>query len=491
MINMKFKIFTLLSCALFGVFFITTSASAVTLGVSPPVISAPRVLKGGTAQYTVNVSMPTILNKDTYLAVEFKGDYGHYLTGPDTLIIPAGKNNVSYTFTIDPKEAAVGEYSARVLFYEKQAPEAESTGTGEGVGATVSVITGVNVVVNFGVSGEQFLEYKLIGIDMFDTEVNAPLFMEYMISNTGNVQWRPDSMELTFQDVDDETKTATMTVPGTEMELSNPGGVQSIKIRREHDLLVGKYTAAAKFFYQGEVVASLTTQIFNIYPEGTLKQSGDLVEIGANKTEFDPGEKIKFEASFHNSGNLLLTVLMITEIYTEDGTLVDLIRGSETEVDVADSVTLSEILELSEPGVYTIDAYVEYGVKKTDTKSMTITILAPEKEGLLQSVNSSMIMLIVLAIIIIIITLIFKKRKDRNNKDDKKIDPVSAPAASTPAIPVQTPSAAAEKLAEVSTKPVEQTPATAVPPEPGTPPLVQPEKPENPLKIEENKKELE
>ncbi|MFH1537070.1 MAG: hypothetical protein ABID45_03720 [Patescibacteria group bacterium] len=374
------------------------------VGISPSFIEKPNILKDSTQTTSILVFRDPEDSQEAVYDVKVRGEYAHYIIGPEQLIISAGKDSAQYTFEINPQDAAIGDYEVLIDFLRH--PEDLDTETGNGeknkVGAKIYITTGSTATVKFTVTGEQVLKYELVSFQARDTETDKPLYIDYSINNTGNVEWKPDKIELFFTDVLDDTKKSSIEILSEDIPLVKPGEFKEIISEASHDLSEGAYVGQAKFYYKDELVGKLSSQQFRVYAPGTLDQAGELISVSTNKTDYKAGEKIKLEAVFKNTGEIPVKALLITEIYKDDE-LKDLLRGQESIIDKGDEITLPQIIELFKSGKYTLSVYVEYGNRMTETKSVEIVV----KRSI--SIVISIIILIIVIAIIFASTLMCKK----------------------------------------------------------------------------------
>ncbi|HLD21816.1 MAG TPA: hypothetical protein VJB65_02855, partial [Patescibacteria group bacterium] len=83
--------------------------------------------------------------------------------------------------------------------------------------------------------------------------------------------------------------------------------------------------------------------------------------------------KIKLTAVFKNTGEITVPSILVTEIYQED-TLLDTQRSNEIIIDKTEEREIIHTMQFSRSGEYTLVAYVEYGHKVTQKKSITVSV---------------------------------------------------------------------------------------------------------------------
>ncbi|MDD4351597.1 MAG: hypothetical protein PHU71_01260 [Candidatus Gracilibacteria bacterium] len=380
MLSSSFKIRAFsLALGIFLSFLSLSQAQAV--GISPPTLSLKDVLRGTSQSQTVRIFKDEdAIDQDVTYKVSGSGEYAHYLIAPETLLIPAGQSSEEYTFEIHPETAASGKYEAELNFMEiNDTGELRKETTGA---ATSKVLSGVNLLISFTVSGEEKIDFDLSELHINDTEINALATITFLVRNKGNVDWKPDKIKFIFADAGDKSvKKVESSISGNDIALSTPGKSTQITLGTKAALEQGQYTATANFYYNGEVVATLKSNTFTVFEQGTLAQETKLLSISTNKTSFSPGENVKLEAQVKNTGEVAATATLIAEIYDQENSVVDLIRSEELTIEQGSEKKFSEFIPLPPTSsylsqAYTIDVYAEYGNgnKRTFTRSIRISI---------------------------------------------------------------------------------------------------------------------
>ncbi|MFH1142297.1 MAG: hypothetical protein ABIH67_03465 [Candidatus Uhrbacteria bacterium] len=408
--------------------FLSTVSPVQAIGVAPPMIAVENVHRDFGVTKSIRVSRAINETGDIILGAVFEGTYAHHFTGPDSITIPADQSGVEYEFTILPTDAASGDYTGRVVFYVM--PDNQE-GTGN---AKMYVIKGTAVTINYTVSGEELLAYEVLSMSAYDTEVERPVYVTYTVANLGNVEWRPERIELTFTDIEDETNVQIVDINSNDIEVVNPGVTESYQVAVDVALSEAKYQLSGKFYYQGQLIATLDGRTFSVYPEGTLDQFCELVSLVTNKDTYQLGEKVKLEALVKNTGDLPVSSVLYTEIYFGDE-LLDMVRGQEIIVSQGQEEILSEIIDLDNPGTYSFSSYVQYGSKKTSFETVEITVLPPPTAV---SWLNSTVGIIILALLIILIAIIIKLRR-RKKTVPVQVQPTPPPPPAVPTAPVQPP----------------------------------------------------
>ncbi len=393
-----------------------TPLPAKAIGASPSRISNVTVLRGTVQTQSISITRaPSEGNREVTVNVTKRGEYAHYIDAPESIILLSGQNSVIYTFDVDATDAAVGEYQVILSFLVDPYITAQTDTTSGGMSAGVGFITGVDIPITFTVSGDQVVSYDIQSMGMDDTEVDMPIFLTFNIHNTGNVEWKPEKVELTFTDISDPTHVVTEIVESEDFPVVKPSAESVVAVVQAASILIeGTYEVKAKFYYDGQVVAELaSSSLLTVYPTGTLAQSGELLSVSTNKASYERGEKVNASAIFKNTGEVKVSGTLYIDIY-KDGSYVDLLLGETLTVDMGDEVIFSKIIETDGPGDYVASTYVKYGNKKTDAIDLAFSVIsAGGVSDTLSFVNSAWGLAILIGIIIVIAVIIKITRKKK------------------------------------------------------------------------------
>ena len=349
---------------------------AYALGLSPPVITIPSILRGNPQHKSVTISRAPSDVGDLTIEVVPEGTFGNFIKTSDgkpvdgvTFPMMAGVNTAKYDFLVDPGKAQDGKYNVEVSFLKGLSAEALAHKTGS------IVKTGVTAVLKVTVGGDQKVSYAFDRVSGQDTETGNDTTVTYIIKNTGNVDWRPEKIHFSFLNKSDMTEAATADLSGDQIPMVYAGeDDKQLSSIVSPSLPVGEYFVKATFFDKGQQVGELTSRNpFNVYPEGTLKQAGEIVSMETNQTSYVTGDKILLDTVFHNTGAIPVQATFYANEY-KDGKFVDLIKGKEYRLGLDESVTMEEVLDVHDAGKYKLDGYVEFGSRKTDIKSVEFTM---------------------------------------------------------------------------------------------------------------------
>lgn len=418
------------------------------IGLSPSSISETDLLRDRAIEKTVNLQRD-LADLPLVLEVEFTGTDGRFLRGPEEVFFEEGQFQTSYTFELFPEAAATGQYEAQVSFL----PQKTDDGAVEG-GTGFGIRRGVALKVDFTVTDEEVLEYNVSHTELRQTEVGLPFYFSYTVNNTGNVEWRPEYVEVSFVEAFASAYSDTYRVEGESLEPAQPGNMSTIKVDVEHELPIGHYDATIDFYDQGRLVHSAPGSLI-VFEKGTLAQSAQLLSLKVNKEQFAAGENIQLTARMKNDGDITTVGVLVTEVYAEDGTLVDILTSNERSAAPGQEVDIDQLLKLQDAGNYRIESAIEYaGTRVTDPQEVVISI-----EDTLLSNGISFLPYILLGaaflLLVFVILLIFRNIHRHNKAADMPI--VKQPPAPVARPPVSSLQPMAASVQPQSVQPV-QTP---------------------------------
>lgn len=383
-----------------GIFFIRIPY-ADAIGISPPKFTIPSILRNTTQKKSITIVRSPDDVGDLHIEVEPGGDHPEFIkTGKDEFILYAGQKIYTYNFEINSQKTANGEYDVMLSFLKTPEKILLEKGTG-------SIIkTGATAQIHVVVGGEEKLSYELKSVFAEATEIDKEVTIKYITTNTGNVDWQADKIVLAFEDESDNSIVDTYEVSGENVPVIFAGDEsKESSIIASPKLPEGKYFVRATFFDKGiQVGGLLSKNTFDVFPEGTLKQDGELKSLSTNKTVYSRGDKVKVDAVFINKGQIPVKATLFSNLYHNEE-FIDLIKGKEYAVKVNEELVMTDVLDLKDDGAYKIDSYVEYGNRKTDIKTAEFTVGKVKGNKNATESNSSFV-LVVVGLVVLILTLI-------------------------------------------------------------------------------------
>jgi hypothetical protein len=383
--------------------------NALAMGMSPPSIPVNLLRNTSQEKHVTLYRAPKDVG-DMFIEVDISQSAGKFIQLTDkTFTIPAGQEKYQYNFTVNGGDAPNGEHLAQITFLKIPDPIAFKEG------ASSVVKTGSTLKVPITIDGKELIDFELLSIRGLDTEIGKDLEIYYVLTNKGNVDWRPDKITLSFIDADDETVIEKIDVLKETLPFAKAGTeyVESY-FQTKHTLPEGAYNIQAEFFHQEKSVGVLDSkEVFDVLPEGTLKQSAEIKTVKTNKSTYVLGEKIKMDLEVENTGSIPVNAILYASV-SKDGEFLDLVRGSEYEIPTGQKIEMTQILDYAKTGNYSVDTYVEYGKKKTDIKKITFKI---QSGGSFSGVLIAGISLLVVGFIGF---LLYKKKKEKGTKTQSK-----------------------------------------------------------------------
>ena len=358
------KLLTVLAAVL--IICLTTGvAQALGVAVGPTNMVIDGALRGGEYERTVTVFNPS--GEETEYEISTEGEAAGWLsfydldTGQpigDRLTI-SGDNKKPIQVKIKiPEDMANGTYNAEVIV--KTIPPEGLEGTG------VSTIMQAKSVLSVVVAGEQVRSGEVIRISVVDTEVGIPARIETLFKNTGNVKVKPR--------IEVEIEKGTEKV-GEVSHSETEVGVEGQKVitvewdtgeQRE-----GEYTAKVRVFLDDKLLRAEEVP-FELFPPGTLTKEGEIVSF-EYKGQAALNSVVKLEGIFSNTGQAAAYAQLIAEVYRE-GSLVDTVESEKILSPVGQQVTTSVYYTFEEVGSYTVEGFIAYDGKQTETREIEVLI---------------------------------------------------------------------------------------------------------------------
>lgn len=378
------------------------------VGVSPGTIRANNLANGVRIPKVINVSR-TETEKPQYFLVEAQGEDARYLDLPTTeFVMEAGQNQYAFEFFIVPVAAQNGDHEASLRFVATKSPEdLQNEGT-----SAVAIISAARTNIEFEIVDHEVKAMQISGAWADPTEVNIPPTFGFSMMNLGNVDVRPDRVEIALVDTTDSSHIINETVTSENIELVGPGISKNVGVAMTQNVPLGKYHVSISFFLNGEELYSHDSLILFVHPPGTLAQQGDFESFELSQILADPGELVLITASIKNSGQLKISPTLYVQI-KKDGKVVDLLRSEQKEVGKGLERSYDLSFRPQERGHYIVDGHFEYGVKETEHKQLSLAV-SPLPIAKIAIIGGGILLIIILIIILI------KRRKSEKKKPVKK-----------------------------------------------------------------------
>jgi len=387
---------------------------ALAVGISPSTVTIPTILNQTEINAKFHLSRPVTTDEGTY-SVIVPTTVQAYIHGPAEVTFGVGNNTVDYQFSVAPGNLATGDYSIPIVFSRKVSQQQVVDANGKPVDdAQLAIVDGVQGLVNFSVTGDRLEKYTVNTIAGSDTEINAPFIAYLDVTNSGNVDWRPDQVDLLFTDLDNQQHTFSLQIIGDAIPFAQAGQQTVLKLEfPDPTVQVGTFKLQAKVYKAKAIVADLTsTNAIIINPEGTSQKNGELQDLTTNKANYNQNELVKFTGHFKNTGVVPVAGALAVEVYLKDS-LVDIVRSSELTAQPGETVPFTTTTTLTKTGEYKLVGYVEYENKVTAQVTAQLTVIG----GWYQY---GIIGVVLFAILLWMIYYKYKRSKKDSEKNNKK-----------------------------------------------------------------------
>jgi hypothetical protein len=381
------------------------------IGVSPSAFLIPNLLQDSAQQRSFTVSHNFAaqgITQDVPIQLTIRGDYPEYLQLPGQVVSLAGESEFEVPFTIDAAQAAEGEYE---LFIDVMpdataaAPASAPADGTSGASPAAAVVLGVTIPVNFTVVTEARAEVEIVDIVASETELDLPVFFTAAFQNTGNVDWRPDRIEITFTPSTGGGVEQSVTVPGETVPLTRAGDVGELTFRADPILSEGIYSARLRFMDGDAVRHERDNVVVVVHPRGVLNQEAIVGPVTFNKTTVTPGEIMRAGATVENTGDIVVEAILRAVVFSGQ-TEIAQHRSDPLAIDPKTQGRPELLFAIDQPGSYTVRSWVEYGNKKSDMTETTILVQAspaviPAQDRLAIVLGAAVALLLLLAVVLV------------------------------------------------------------------------------------------
>lgn len=256
---MKVKVLSLIlltACLLF-LFPYQTKAG---FGISPPRVWNNHLVPGSHFEQTITLTRSNPDNPIKILTEIDAPDIKDWIKidQGQEFVYPAGPQQFPIKIIVDvPENAGYNTYYGKMTI--KTAPLSES--------GQVTVALGAVIDFKLRVSGDQFSDFKIRGINMPDLEEEWPLKFIVILENLGNVKTRPSKVHLEI--FDDYRQQRLKSGDITNMTWVESFGTGNSEGEMAISLAAGQYWADYEVYKDDQVILKETIR-FNVFPSGTL-----------------------------------------------------------------------------------------------------------------------------------------------------------------------------------------------------------------------------
>jgi len=257
---MKFKISLILLLVFFLLLFSWVNL-AFGFGISPPRVFNDHLIPGAHFEQTITLTQArpeTPLKIEVIIDAPEIEDWIEIKPGK-SFIIPAGVQQFPMKVSVSvPKDAGYATYQGKLTI---RAIPAEG---GEG---QIAVVTGAVADIQLRVSGEEFSDFRLKGVDTPNIEEGDPIKVVMKLENLGNVKVRPSRVYLRI--FDQYGQGVVEEGEATGMNWIEPFKTGKVIAKMPNKLSIGEYWAEIEIYKDGELVL-LDKRKFHVVEKGAL-----------------------------------------------------------------------------------------------------------------------------------------------------------------------------------------------------------------------------
>ena len=350
---------------------VTTPASSqdeINLAVGPGFIDIGNALRNGSYQQTIYLYNQNNFNS-TFL-LETSGPLEEWVSFYEHTDLTK-KINSTYVnrmtdrpilFRVEiPDTAANGEYIGQIMVAVQPLKE-------DNTDSNVSLLQlGTPVVVVINVTGDQFLSIEVERLEVQDNEVNYPARISAHFLNSGNVRAKVKTNITIINKEGSIIDRLSSSTPDIELDTL----YNDVIFWETEGKIADVYTAFFEIYFN-EVKIKEDNVSFELFPVGTFTRNGTLKGISYSG-ELKQGKLVKISGMFRNTGDVNTYAKFIAEIY-KNNELVDTIESQEELVERYKDKLLNAYFEVEETGTYTLQGYVLYDGRTTETLEYKLEI---------------------------------------------------------------------------------------------------------------------
>lgn len=377
---------------------------AAPIGITPGVYRFGEIVRNSNYTGVVKVLRDPNTPFDELFDVSFTGDNVELFDGPSEFVLKPGIRLNEYEFTLNTENLPVGDYESKVSFIPLR-PQLDSAGINETAGSGSSLRVGVAARIQYKVTGKEIIDFEIGDISFEESEEGTPLFVNYEVDNTGNVNWAPDQIEIEV--LDRVTREVLRVLRISDLPFVSPNKRERVSVGVEHGLPAGDYDFNISFIYNNENVHASEPITMAILQRGTLEQRAELLDLSVNKKEYNTNETIFLEGLVENTGKIPVNARLVVEVSDIENNIIDVFRSERLlTIPSGSRVPMKLSTIISKKGMYTLEGYVEYGNSVTSALTAKVSIgEAPVKRFISsddpQSAQLAIIFWIIIAIIVV------------------------------------------------------------------------------------------
>ncbi len=400
-----------LMSVLFFSFLMADAAFAGSFAAGPGTIEYENLLKSGYAEAEIYANNPEDVPVDVELSAG--GQVATWLSFyPASLRLGPHETGKAIAIIRPPWDAANGQYNGTIMLVSR--PDHERT---HDVQYGMNIETAIVLWVSAEIIGEQIIDYSVSDVSVKSIEVGSATPLTFSGRNNGNVRVIP----MITAEIYDANRSVLVLSKHLTAESVMPTAkkTETIYISTE-DFPEGQYWANISFLIF-DMIVDTKMITFDILEEGALTLSGELIQVMTSKQWANPGDIVRIDAVFKNTGQRSAKAKFKGEIYLDDD-LVDTLESDEMLVGIGDTVNLSTYYTPEVSGRYAVDGIVYYSGKSTYQKGTVINVFPSEQSS---SIFVEYRYLLITSFVLFLAFLLMRMFGNISGKSTRKINSIS------------------------------------------------------------------
>ncbi|NOQ38184.1 hypothetical protein GQ472_04820 [archaeon] len=351
-------------CGIFMAYlFLLPIAFAGSFAAGPGTIRYENLLKSGYAETEIYVTNPEDVPAEITIsgAGQIVGWLSFY---PQTFQLEAHEVKTVIAIIRPPWDVANGLYNGSVNVVSKPLYKRFYD-----VQYGLNIETAINLWVFAEVTGEQIIDFSVSDFSVRNVEVGSSVPFVVSGNNNGNVRVTP----MIYAEIYNVNKSVLILSHNFTGESIMPTtkSTQTFHLPAD-DLSTGQYWLNLSVFTFDRFAGSRMLT-FDVVREGTLTVFGDLIQVTTSKIWASPGDIVRIDGIFKNTGELPTDAKFKAEVHCNDR-LVETIESDEILVDVGSTVNLTTYYTPEDEGRCVVEGAAYYSGKITYMKSTIVNV---------------------------------------------------------------------------------------------------------------------
>ncbi len=236
------KIFLILTCAMF---LLARPSVSFAFGISPGQVVVEKMLADTTVDSMIMLSRARP-EKEAYVSILIDGPQKDAIQAPSELILPAGIQQVPFPFTISSVGLPLFQDFLVTIRFTLKPDETDTQGAGMKLELVAKVL--------FSVTDEPINTLTTNQVNHFVSAEAGKLKVYVPLVNTGNVQTRPSSMQITLYKQKTFKKVRVLQLNQDDFPVAAPFSQQHAYVDLVHHLATGNYLIESEIVHNGKVI---------------------------------------------------------------------------------------------------------------------------------------------------------------------------------------------------------------------------------------------